>query len=69
MSRPLRIEYPGTWYHVMNRGRRGEDIFAGAWIKTRRLTAADSNGIMAMASQKVRTTALQRFFKTSTYRM
>ena len=21
------IEYPGAWYHVMNRGRRGEDIF------------------------------------------
>jgi len=28
MSRPLRIEYPNAWYHVMNRGRRGEDIFA-----------------------------------------
>lgn len=27
MSRPLRIEYPGCWYHVMNRGRRYEDIF------------------------------------------
>jgi putative transposase len=27
MSRPLRIEYPGAWYHVMNRGRRGEAIF------------------------------------------
>ena len=27
MSRPLRIEYPGAWYHVMNRGRRGEKIF------------------------------------------
>lgn len=27
MSRPLRIEYPGAWYHVMNRGRRGENIF------------------------------------------
>ena len=26
MSRPLRIEYPDAWYHVMNRGRRGEDI-------------------------------------------
>ena len=30
MSRPLRIEYPGAWYHVMNRGRRGEDIFHDA---------------------------------------
>ena len=28
MSRPLRIEYKGAWYHVMNRGRRYEDIFA-----------------------------------------
>jgi REP element-mobilizing transposase RayT len=28
MARPLRIEYPGAWYHVMNRGRRGEEIFS-----------------------------------------
>ncbi|HIP82270.1 MAG TPA: hypothetical protein EYH19_01625 [Desulfocapsa sulfexigens] len=28
MSRPLRIEYPGAWYHLMNRGRRGDEIFA-----------------------------------------
>ena len=27
MSRPLRIEYPNAWYHVMNRGRRAEKIF------------------------------------------
>lgn len=27
MSRPLRIEYPGAWYHVMNRGRRREEIY------------------------------------------
>lgn len=27
MSRPLRIEFPGAWYHVMNRGRRRENIF------------------------------------------
>jgi hypothetical protein len=27
MTRPLRIEYPGAYYHVMNRGNRGEDIF------------------------------------------
>jgi len=26
MSRPLQIEYPGAWYHVMSRGRRGEAI-------------------------------------------
>ena len=27
MSRPLRIQYANAWYHVMNRGRRGETIF------------------------------------------
>ncbi len=27
MSRPLRIQYPDAWYHVINRGRRGEKIF------------------------------------------
>ena len=27
MSRPLRIEYRGAWYHVMNRGGRSEEIF------------------------------------------
>ena len=27
MSRPLRIAYPGAWYHVMNRGRRREKVF------------------------------------------
>lgn len=27
MSRPLRIEYPNAWYHVMNRGRRKENVF------------------------------------------
>jgi len=27
MSRPIRIAYPKAWYHVMNRGRRAENIF------------------------------------------
>ncbi len=27
MARPLRIEYPGAWYHVLNRGRRKEKVF------------------------------------------
>jgi len=27
MSRPLRIQYPDAWYHVMNRGRRAESVF------------------------------------------
>ncbi|MDA3897216.1 MAG: transposase [Desulfobacteraceae bacterium] len=30
MSRPLRIQYPGAWYHIMNRGRRYENIFTDA---------------------------------------
>ena len=29
MSRPLRIEYTGAWYHIMNRGRRGDNVFEG----------------------------------------
>ena len=28
MSRPLRIQYPDAWYHVMNRGRRAEAVFS-----------------------------------------
>lgn len=27
MARPLRIEYPGAWYHVMNRGQGKKQIF------------------------------------------
>jgi len=27
MSRPLRIEYPDAWYHIMNRGGRYKSIF------------------------------------------
>ena len=27
MARPLRIEYPGAFYHVMNRGNAGQDLF------------------------------------------
>ena len=30
MSRPLRMEYPHAWYHVLNRGRRREGIFRDA---------------------------------------
>lgn len=27
MARPLRIQYPDAWYHILNRGRRGDPIF------------------------------------------
>jgi REP element-mobilizing transposase RayT len=30
MTRPLRIQYPDAWYHVMNRGRHGESIYDDA---------------------------------------
>lgn len=29
MARPLRIEYPGAYYHVMNRGNAGQRVFGG----------------------------------------
>ena len=25
----MRIQYPGAWYHVMNRARRGQDLYPG----------------------------------------
>ena len=28
MSRPLGIQYPDAWYHIMNRGRPGDEIFS-----------------------------------------
>jgi len=27
MARPLRVEYPGAYYHVMNRGNRRQTVF------------------------------------------
>lgn len=30
MARPLRIEYPGAWYHVMNEGANRNRIFSKA---------------------------------------
>lgn len=29
MSRPLRIDYPDAWHHVMSRARRGYELFQG----------------------------------------
>lgn len=29
MARPLRIEYAGAYYHVLNRGNRREIVLAG----------------------------------------
>jgi len=27
MARSMRVEYPGAYYHVINRGNAGENIF------------------------------------------
>ena len=27
MARPLRVQYPGAYHHVLNRGNRDQDIF------------------------------------------
>ncbi len=42
MSRPLRIEYPGAWYHIMNRGRRSESIFLKKQIGVRFVLSENS---------------------------
>jgi putative transposase len=31
MARPLRIEYPGAWHHVMNRGRHKQAIYLDSY--------------------------------------
>jgi len=31
MARPLRIEFPGAFYHVMNRGNSGMNIYRSEW--------------------------------------
>lgn len=38
MARPLRIEFPGAWYHVMNRGARRSDVFLNDKDRTSFLT-------------------------------
>lgn len=34
MSRPLRIQYPGAYYHVMNRGNGLQEIFCAEADRT-----------------------------------
>ena len=46
MSRPLRIEYPGAWYHAMNRGRRRESIFLGDDDYLRLLHVLEEGSVM-----------------------
>ena len=37
MARPLRVEYPGAHYHVINRGNAGENIFISSRDKEKLL--------------------------------
>jgi len=49
MARALRVEYPGTFYHVINRGHAGDDIFISLRDREKFLeylqTAADCYGL------------------------
>ena len=43
MARPLRIEYPGAYYHVMNRGNSKQDIFITDGNRTTFLRALEDS--------------------------
>jgi len=42
MARPLRIEYPGALYHVMNRGNSEQDLFRTTRDRERFLECLDT---------------------------
>src|SRR3989338_4421942 len=46
MSRPLRVQYPGAWYHVMNRGAGKQQIFRDARDYTAFLTLLGETSLM-----------------------
>ena len=43
MARPLRIEYPGALYHVMNRGNSEQDLFRTTRDRERFLECLDTS--------------------------
>jgi hypothetical protein len=45
MARPLRIEYPGAYYHVINRGNNQEKIFKNKAREVAIFIARDMTGI------------------------
>ena len=45
MARPLRIEYPGAYYHVINRGNNQEKIFKNKAREFAIYIARDMTGI------------------------
>ena len=45
MARPLRVEYPGAYYHVINRGNNQEKIFKNKAQEVAIYIARDMTGI------------------------
>ena len=45
MARPLRIEYPGAYYHVIKRGNNQEKIFKNKGREVAIFIARDMTGI------------------------
>ena len=45
MARPLRVEYPGAYYHVINRGINQEKIFKNKAREVEIYLARDMTGI------------------------
>jgi REP element-mobilizing transposase RayT len=45
MARPLRVEYPGAYYHVINRGNNQEKIFKNKAREVAIYIARDMTGI------------------------
>ncbi|WP_139167524.1 transposase [Desulfuromusa kysingii] len=50
MARPLRIENPNAWYHVMDRGRHWEDIF---------VDQKDHDAFLAILQESTNTSGVQ----------
>lgn len=46
MTRPLRIEYPGAFYHVMNRGQRQDAIVDDDYDRELRQVVKANNGYL-----------------------
>jgi chromosomal replication initiation ATPase DnaA len=45
MARPLRVEYPGAYYHKINRGNNQEKIFNSKALEVAIYLARDMTGI------------------------
>ena len=57
MSRPLRIEYPDAWYHVMSRARKGKEVFP---LKSRRGVENEARDIAICMLRVIRGEPLEK---------